>query len=300
MDPDGYDAYRAERRFSPRDKSSWEDSKKENKTLGSPNRYGLREAGLTDEEIERVRGGGWDLPMLQRVVDQFVIHFDACGTSRQCFNILHDHRGLSVHFLLDLDGTIYQTLDVKERAWHASQANSRSVGVEMANIGAYAVNEKNPFGEWYTKEPHDRIRITIPSRFGGDGGVRMRGFVGHPAQPERVTGKVQGQQLTQYNFTPEQYRSLIRLTATLAKVLPRITCDYPKDADGNVILQKLPDEQLTTYHGVLGHFHIQTDKVDPGPAFQWDYVINNARRLLNGGMSDSTCQTSSGHMRKKE
>jgi len=38
----------------------------------------------------------------------------------QCFKVLHDHRDLSVHFMLDLDGTIYQTLDLKERAWHAT------------------------------------------------------------------------------------------------------------------------------------------------------------------------------------
>ena len=101
-------------------------------------------SGLTDEEIERVRGGGWDLPLLQRVVDQFVIHFDVCGTSRQCFKVLQDMRGLSVHFMLDLDGTIYQTLDLKERAWHATSSNSRSVGIEIANIGAYPARRQKP------------------------------------------------------------------------------------------------------------------------------------------------------------
>ena len=297
MDPGGYDAYRVERRFSPRDKSSWEDSKNANKDLSSPNRYNLREAGLTEEEIERVRGGGWELPLLQRVVDQFVIHFDACGTSRQCFNILHDHRGLSVHFLLDLDGTIYQTLDVKERAWHASRSNSRSVGVEIANIGAYAVNQQNPFSEWYRQEPGGCTRITIPTRF-GDGGVRTRGFVGRPDRPEAIRGNIQGQPLTQYDFTPEQYAALIKLTATLTKVLPRINCEYPKDPAGNFIPHKLPDDQLEAYQGVLGHFHIQSDKVDPGPAFQWDYVIDNARRLLNRGMSCPADMTSRGHMQK--
>ena len=105
--------------------------------LTSPNRYNLRKTGLTTNELERVRGGGWDLSTLQRVVDQFVIHFDACGTSRQCFNVLQDHRDLSVHFMLDLDGTIYQTLDLKERAWHATSSNSRSIGIEIANIGVY-------------------------------------------------------------------------------------------------------------------------------------------------------------------
>src|SRR5215467_9135502 len=162
MDPGGYDAYRVERRFSPIAKSDWQTSTEEGRELKTPNRYNLRRGGLSDEEIERVRGGGWDLPLLQRVVDQFVIHFDVCGVSRQCFNVLQDHRDLSVHFMLDLDGTIYQTLDLKERAWHATTANSRSVGIEIANIGAYSVDEKNPFDEWYAKEPNGQTRITIP------------------------------------------------------------------------------------------------------------------------------------------
>jgi len=86
---------------------------------------------------------GWPLELLQQKVDQFVIHYDVCGTSAQCFFILHDVRDLSVHFMLDVDGTIYQTLDLKERAWHATIANSRSVGIEIANIGAYPVNSKD-------------------------------------------------------------------------------------------------------------------------------------------------------------
>ena len=299
MDPGGYDAYRVERRFSPLDKAGWEASQAEVKALNSPNRFNMRRSGLTDEEIERMRGGGWDLPTLQRVIDQFVIHFDVCGTSRQCFNILQDHRDLSVHFMLDLDGTIYQTLDLKERAWHATTSNSRSVGIEIANMGAYGVDEKNPFDEWYAKEPNGQTRITIPERF-GDGGIRTKGFVGHPARPDPVTGTIQGRDLIQYDFTPEQYRALIRLTATLSKVLPKITCDFPKDSAGKLILQKLPDADLKAYAGVLGHFHVQTDKVDPGPAFQWDRVIDRARRLLHGGMSEAADETSKGHMRARQ
>jgi hypothetical protein len=42
----------------------------------------------------------------------------------------------------------------------------------------------------------------------------------------------------------------------------------------------LSDDQLQNYQGLLGHFHVQTNKVDPGPAFQWDLVIEGARKLL--------------------
>jgi len=296
MDPQGYDAYRVERRFSPIEKADWESSHAEVRDLDSPNRYNLRRGGLTDEEVERVRGGGWDLPLLQRVVDQFVIHYDVCGTSRQCFKILQDMRDLSVHFMLDLDGTIYQTLDLKERAWHAGTANSRSVGIEIANMGAYPVNGRNPFEQWYAKDADCRTRITIPPQF-GDGGILTKGFAGRPARPEPVTGMLQGQELIQYDFTPQQYEALIKLTATLSKVLPGIKCDYPRDAAGKLIRRRMPDAELDSYQGILGHFHIQTNKVDPGPAFQWDYVIGQANQLLHGGMSPMADETSKGHLR---
>jgi N-acetyl-anhydromuramyl-L-alanine amidase AmpD len=279
MDPGGYDAYRVERRFSPYDQSDWETSHTNSPNLRTPNRYSLRARTLTPEQIEKVRGGGWDLPLLQQVVDQFVIHFDVCGTSRTCFKVLQDGRDLSVHFMLDVDGTIYQTLDLKERAWHATIANDRSVGIEIANMGAYGLNERNPFAEWY--KTNDVTTLTIPERF-GDGGIRTPNFVGHPARPQPIYGNIQGDDLVQYDFTPEQYKALAKLTAALCKVFPKIKCEYPTDASGKLIPHKLPDEQLANYHGVLGHYHIQTNKNDPGPAFQWDLVIGDARKLLPG------------------
>ena len=95
-----------------------------------------------------------------------------------------------------------------------------------------------------------------------------------------MRGVIQGQTLEQYDLTPEQYKALIRLTATLCRLFPKLTCDYPRDASGKLIPGKLPDPALAQYHGVLGHYHVQTNKIDPGPAFQWDKVINGARRLL--------------------
>jgi N-acetyl-anhydromuramyl-L-alanine amidase AmpD len=280
-DPGGYDAYRTERRFAPLDQADFATSQKEVKDLSAPNRYNLRKGDLTDAEIERVRGGGWDLPLLQRVVDQFVYHYDVCGTSRQCFKILHDMRGLSVHFMLDVDGTIYQTLDLKERAWHATTSNSRSVGIEIANMGAYGNAEKSPLGDWYAKDADGKTRLTIPESF-GDGGLLTKGFVGRPRLNEAVVGTVQGRQLTQYDYTPEQYAALIKLTAALCKVFPKMKCDYPRDADGRLALQKLADDELRQYAGLIGHWHIQTNKVDPGPAFDWDYIVANARRFMGG------------------
>ena len=80
-----------------------------------PQRYATRAGGRTAQET----------------VDQVVLHYDAAGTSRRCFEILHDVRGLSCHLLLDVDGTVRQTLDLALRARHATVANDRSVGIEI-------------------------------------------------------------------------------------------------------------------------------------------------------------------------
>lgn len=293
-DPGGYDAYRVERRFVPLDEADWKTTEALTNGPSTPNRYNLRTNNLTTEELERVRGGGWDLPTLQKVVDQFVLHFDVCGVSRTCFNVLHDHRGLSVHFMLDLDGTIYQTLDVKERAWHATVSNARSVGIEIANMGAYGKEEDSPLEKWYAKDSTGQTYITIPERL-GDGGIRTPNFKGRPARNEAVVGEVQGRTMTQYDFTPEQYRALAHLTAALTQVLPLIKCDYPRDADGKLITRKLDDEQLQNYQGVIGHYHIQKNKTDPGPALDWDSLIKTAQQLTGPAKTRPTVSGMRGH-----
>lgn len=279
MDPGGYDGYRVERRFVPFAESNWAQTIAALPKFGSPNRYGMRLNALTPEEIELRRGGGWDLPSLQRVVDQFVLHYDVTGISKQCFNILHDHRALSVHFMLDIDGTIYQTLDLKERAWHATTSNDRSIGIEIANMGAYPPGDTKVLDEWYPRDPSGRPYIKVPAKL-GDPMVHTKNFTGRPARPDLVRGIVQGTELVQYDFTPQQYAALIKLTAALATVFPKIKPDYPRDAAGNLVTAKLPDEELARYQGVLGHYHIQTNKTDPGPALQWDRIIDGARRLM--------------------
>lgn len=275
MDPGGYDAYRVERRFGPIEESSYEKSQAK---AGTPNRYSLRRVSLSPEQVEQVRGGGWDLPLLQQFVDQFVIHYDVAGTSQTCFRVLQDERNLSVHFMLDLDGTIYQTLDLKEGARHATIANGRSVGIEIANMGAYASVDNPSLKRWYGKDDAGKTILTVPNP--NLLPARSRGMTLRPSRDQPVAGNIQGKDLEQYDLTPQQYQALIKLTATLCTVFPKITCDYPRGADGKLIPRKLGDEDFKAYHGVLGHYHVQLNKTDPGPAFQWDSVIDGAKALM--------------------
>jgi N-acetyl-anhydromuramyl-L-alanine amidase AmpD len=186
--------------------------------------------------------------------------------------------------MLDLDGTLYQTLDLKERAWHATTSNSRSIGIEIANIGAFdSADEKAPFHTWYKADAEGYMRIQIPAELGGEGCQRTTNFVGRPSRPQPVSGKVQGRDLVQFDLTPEQYRSLVKLTAALCRIFPKIKCDYPRDEEGHLIPHKLSDLELEKYQGLLGHYHIQENKIDPGPAFQWDYVVEGVRGILKEG-----------------
>lgn len=292
LDPGGYDAYRVERRFVPFEESSWAATtravaaNKSDIDPSSPNRHNLRNSkaatqAYSPETLEQIRGGGWTLEQLQQVVDQFVLHYDVAGTSRQCFKILHDYRGLSVHFMLDLDGTIYQTLDLKDTAWHATISNPRSIGIEIANMGAYSTQQStSPLTEWYPRDATGQTYIAVPPRLGGMSSQRIQYPILRPARNSLITGSIHGQTYRMYDLTPQQYDSLIKLTAALCDIFPQIQCDYPRDASGKLLTTNLSPESWETYKGILGHYHIQRNKTDPGPAFQWDYVIQNAQNLL--------------------
>ena len=71
------------------------------------------------------------LTALKRTVRQVVVHLDGCLHSKMCFDVLHNQHGLSVHFLVDNDGTTAHvrllgaqqetytlTLVQEDGAWH--------------------------------------------------------------------------------------------------------------------------------------------------------------------------------------
>src|SRR5512141_176017 len=100
-------------------------------------RYSLRPA---------LRRYGMNPPLdaVKSVIKQFVVHHDGCNTSDMCFSVVQNERGLSVHFLIDNDGTIYQTIDLGLMAYHASEWNVASIGIEMCNKG-----DAIQFPNWY-------------------------------------------------------------------------------------------------------------------------------------------------------
>ena len=266
QDEGGYDAYRTEKRFT---KEPVPDGKL---------RYRKVRSDLPAAIAERVQQHGWQIDDLQQVVHLFVLHFDVAGTSRQCFKVLQDLRNLSVHFLLDVDGTIYQTLDVQEHAQHATIANAISVGVEIAHPGCFPQPMNAAMLRWYERDAGG-WRMKFPA-FLSEPGIRTAGFVPRPDRPEPIEGTIHGTTYWQLDYTREQYQSLAQLCAALHRVFPRIRLEVPRDDSGAIVTTNLPAEELLAFDGIVGHFHVQRNKQDPGPAFQWERLLREARALV--------------------
>jgi N-acetyl-anhydromuramyl-L-alanine amidase AmpD len=259
-DPGGYDAYLTKKRFVT-------DAPDDGKRRYAPLRRDLP-AAVSAAAGQR----GVTLAELQQVVHLLVLHYDAAGTSRQCFRILQDERDLSVHFLLDVDGTVYQTLDLQETAWHATIANASSIGVEIAHPGAFRHNA-DALRQYERDADGWRLKLLDPAA----AGVRTPAFVPRPLRPEPVHGLVHGVDYWQFDYTPQQYEALAHLCAALNLVFPRIRLEVPRGADGEVLATKLAESELLAFDGIVGHFHVQLDKQDPGPALQWQLLLERAR-----------------------
>jgi hypothetical protein len=177
------------------------------------------------------------LDAVKSVIRQFVIHHDGCNTADMCFNVLQNERGLSCHFLLDNDGTIYQTIDLALMAYHAGEWNTNSIGVEMCNKG----------------EAKDRT-LYDSGRFG----------------PKRDLKpcKINGHTILAYDFTQAQKDSMVRLARGLQKLLPNLPAECPQSSPGQPALETLPPSATFRFSGYMGHYHLIKEKWDPGP---WDF-----------------------------
>jgi N-acetyl-anhydromuramyl-L-alanine amidase AmpD len=273
-DPGGYDAYSTKPAFP----STTQPAKPGENSPSEQGPYFSARSKLLSKQETEIAQNGWPLALARAKIDQFVYHYSVDPCSAATFYTLHDRRGLSVHFMLDIDGTIYQTLDVTERAWHATKANDRSVGIEIANIGAYPLNDSHHTLDQYYKRDSKGVYFVVPEKW--QKYIRTPNFIPRPARQKPIIGEVQGDLYKMYDLTPQQYDSLIKLTAALCKALPQIKCDFPRDQYHDLIRHTLTNENYDQYHGLLGHYHVQKDKQDPGPAFQWDKVINGARKRM--------------------
>ncbi|HSN28148.1 MAG TPA: N-acetylmuramoyl-L-alanine amidase [Kofleriaceae bacterium] len=172
---------------------------------------------------------------VKAVVKQFVVHHDGCTSSDMCFSVVQNERGLSVHFMIDNDGTIYQTIDLGLMAYHASEWNTSSIGVELCNRGD-AKKEPNYYSS---------------GRFGPKRDVK-------PC-------KINGNTILAFDYTPQQYDSFMKLARGLQRVLPNLPAEFPQSSAGVQSWDTMPPSASFSFSGYIGHYHLTNQKWDPGP-----------------------------------
>ena len=161
----------------------------------------------------------------------FVTHWDAALSSKSCAKIMKK-RGLSIHFCIDNDGTIYQTLDTQHAAWQAGSRlwNHSSIGVEISN--AYYPK----YQSWYVKNGLGE-RPVISAKCHGS---TLKNFLG---------------------FYDVQVEALAALYSAIHNQLG-IPLKSPTDAVGRHLEGVSPDAASASFTGFVSHFHLTRRKID--------------------------------------
>ena len=179
----------------------------------------------------------------------FVNHWDVCLSSESCAKVLNK-RGISVHFLIDNDGTIYQMLDTQHKAWHAGIAkyeggNTKGIGVEISN--AYYTK----YQDWYEKN----------------------GFGKRPI----ATGKTcHGREMDDFlDFYPVQLEALTALWASIHSGLG-ISLECPRDSSGRPSDTVDRDCERGRFNGFVNHYNFTKNKIDCA-SLDMDYLLKKTK-----------------------
>ena len=167
----------------------------------------------------------------ERKPNMFVAHWDVCLSSRSCYKVLKK-RGISVHFCIDNDGTIYQLMDCNDIGWHAGnrKVNNNSIGVEISDAYYPKYQElykTKGFGErpvWSDAEVHGR---------------KLEPFLGF------------------YDVQIEAFKALAKALHNaydIPLVAPMVGEELLRGVD--------PDVQKGTFQGVINHYHVTRRKID--------------------------------------
>ena len=168
----------------------------------------------------------------KREINMFMNHWDVCLNSKTCNRVL-EKRGISVHFLLDNDGTIYQTMDMNHAAWHAGSRtlNHSTVGIEISN--AYDLKWQS----WYEKKGFGK-RPVVEGEF----------VHGKPLKP--FTG-----------FYDVQIEALKALWEAISRGL-NIPLTCPEDKDGETLKTVSKEVASNKFKGFVNHYHATSRKID--------------------------------------
>jgi len=162
----------------------------------------------------------------------FVNHWDVCLSAESCAGVLNE-RGVSVHFCLDGDGTIYQILDTQHGAWHAGlrKINQNSIGVEINNA-------------YYLKYQKDAVKRGLGSR------------------PLQENGVVHGRTLKKFTWFYDAQIQALKALWTAISEAHDIPLDFPQNEDGSLCTTVHGDCKSGSFEGFCNHYNLTNRKID--------------------------------------
>ncbi len=176
--------------------------------------------------------GGYTPYFQRRDINNFVNHWDVCLSAETCVRVLNK-RGISVHFCIDNDGTIYQLTDMNNACWHAGSKkwNHNSVGVEISN--AYYTK----YQSWYKRN-------------------------GYGERPLVTGASVHGSNMDDFlDFYPVQIEALKALWNAVHKSLD-IPLKCPLDKNGETLGKVSTSAAAGRFKGFISHYHLTRRKID--------------------------------------
>lgn len=162
----------------------------------------------------------------------FVNHWDVCLSAASCAKVVAK-RGISIHFCIDNDGTIYQLLDTQHAAWQAGGRswNHASIGVEISN--AYYTK----YQDWYVKN----------------------GYGERPVTDDAVChGKTLSAHL---DFYPIQLEALKALWVAVNRATG-IPLECPTGANGELVKTVDKECERGDFEGFINHYNLTRRKID--------------------------------------
>lgn len=192
------------------------------------------------------------------VKKKIVLHFTVGHLQGDINSLSSPSRGhVSTAFVLGRDGTAYQLFSSYFWSYHLGKGaiggngtNSKySIGIEISNYGPLVKRGDNLETVYSKREGHD-VYCSLDDT---DKYVKLdKPYRGHEYFA---------------TYTDEQYESLIVLLRYLTARydIPRKFIDEDKRYEAT--------ETNADFNGIQSHVNYRTDKVDIGPAFDWDRVI---------------------------
>lgn len=232
----------------------------------------IREDRSTIPRVRTIKGKRYSSrPLGAESISQVLIHHtggDGNGASR-VYNTLHNQRGLSVHFVIDDDGAIWQFLDVEACAWHAGSHNGCSVGIEC-NLYPFADKRPN-----YYSEKNRKRRGNLPH----DVGIDM----------------IHGREIRVFQFTTRQVEACAKLAAGIWVGLYLVTRNdrfvaAPRFPLIDGAIAKTEIEMPLSHVGLIGHLQCTRRKIDPA-GFPWERFEARVSEVVEQ-MFDSNLETS--------